>query len=298
MNFPKISVVTITYGHEKYIRETLDGVLMQQYAGPIEFIIANDNSPDQTDEVVKTYFQEHPAPENFEIKYTKHHINKGLSKNFVWALQQSQGKYIAFCEGDDYWTDINKLQKQVDFLERNSDFVLCFSDREVLNDKVMEITERLHDKTSFNKSEIPFTYVPPLTAVFRNVVNKIPSQLYSNFIDASLFLFLSQYGSFYYFNEKMAIYRIHEGGAYSGNSELTNYTRSTQARLSALLYLKDIDKIAVAIAVRYWLNLKKNKQFKRNSIKYFGEMVVIDNVLKSFISLNSKIRQIKDLLFK
>lgn len=121
---PKVSVVTITYGHEKYITETLDGVLMQQYQGPVEFIIANDNSPDATDEVVKKYFSENPAPENFEIKYTKHDTNKGMMPNFIWALEQATGEYIALCEGDDYWIDPLKLQKQVDFLESNPNYVM------------------------------------------------------------------------------------------------------------------------------------------------------------------------------
>lgn len=91
IDLPKVSVVTITYGHEKYITETLDGVLMQQYEGPVEFIIANDNSPDATDEVVKKYFLENPAPSNFEIKYTKHETNKGMMPNFIWALEQATG---------------------------------------------------------------------------------------------------------------------------------------------------------------------------------------------------------------
>ncbi|MCB4234492.1 glycosyltransferase [Kaistella anthropi] len=69
----------------------------------MEFIIANDNSPDATDEVVKKYFLENSVPGNFEIKYTKHETNKGMMPNFVWALEQATGEYIALCEGDDYW---------------------------------------------------------------------------------------------------------------------------------------------------------------------------------------------------
>jgi len=126
-NLPKVSVVTITYGHEKYIKETLDGVMMQQYSGPVEFIIANDNSPDATEEIVKKYFLENPAPSNFEIKYTKHAANKGMMPNFIWALEQATGKYIALCEGDDYWTDPLKLQKQVDFFEEYKECVFVFT---------------------------------------------------------------------------------------------------------------------------------------------------------------------------
>lgn len=134
----KVSVVTITYGHEKYIKETLDGVMMQQYSGPVEFIIANDNSPDATQEIVKKYFLENPAPSNFEIKYTKHATNKGMMLNFIWALEQATGKYIALCEGDDYWKDSLKLQKQVDFLEENKECVFVFTGAISLRGKVEE----------------------------------------------------------------------------------------------------------------------------------------------------------------
>lgn len=122
---PKVSVVTITYGHEEYIRDTLDGVLMQQYNGAIEFIIADDNSPDKTEEVVTNYFKEHPLPNNFEFKYTRHETNIGVMPNFIWAVQQASGKYIALCEGDDYWTDPYKLQKQVQVLEKNPQIKIC-----------------------------------------------------------------------------------------------------------------------------------------------------------------------------
>lgn len=129
---PKVSVVTITYGHEKYIAETLDGILMQQYDGPVEFIIANDNSPDATDEVVKKYFLENPAPSNFEIKYTKHETNKGMMPNFIWALEQATGKYIALCEGDDYWTDPKKLQLQREIM-KDEEISLTFHAAKTIN---------------------------------------------------------------------------------------------------------------------------------------------------------------------
>lgn len=123
---PKVSVVTITYGHQDYILDTLKGVLMQEYIGEIEFIIANDNSPDETDRVVTEFLNTNSIPSRFEIKYTKHEKNLGMMPNFIWALKQAKGKYIALCEGDDYWTDPLKLQKQVDFLEENGGYVACY----------------------------------------------------------------------------------------------------------------------------------------------------------------------------
>ena len=122
MNKPIVSVVMITYNHEKYIQQAVEGVLMQQTDFPIELIIADDASPDQTEKIVTTIKKKHPNG-NW-IKYTRHLQNKGMTENFMWALGQAQGKYIALCEGDDYWTDPYKLQKQVDFLEANEEYGL------------------------------------------------------------------------------------------------------------------------------------------------------------------------------
>lgn len=82
-NLPKISVVTITYGHQDYIVDTIKGVLMQDYKGSIEFIIANDNSQDETHRVVTEFLNTNSIPSRFEIKYTKHEKNLGIMPNFI-----------------------------------------------------------------------------------------------------------------------------------------------------------------------------------------------------------------------
>ncbi|PTS92382.1 hypothetical protein DBR27_19765, partial [Flavobacterium sp. HMWF030] len=126
-----VSVCVITYGHEKYIEQTIDGILMQEVDFDFELIISNDCSPDQTDEVVKSYLKDHPKSN--KVKYFSHKKNMGAYQNFVFSLENSNGKYIALCEGDDYWTNPLKLQKQVDFLESNPDFSICFTDYAVLS---------------------------------------------------------------------------------------------------------------------------------------------------------------------
>src|SRR5688572_14136755 len=118
-----VSVCMITYGHEPFIREAIEGVLMQRVEFNIEFIIADDASPDGTEQIIKEYVLSHPK--RHCIRYTKHESNKGMIGNLVWAIGECNGKYIALCEGDDYWTDPLKLQKQVDFLEQNNDCILC-----------------------------------------------------------------------------------------------------------------------------------------------------------------------------
>lgn len=246
---PKVSVVTITYGHEKYITETLDGVLMQQYDGPVEFIIANDNSPDATDEVVKKYFLKNPAPENFEIKYTKHDTNKGMMPNFIWALEQATGQYIALCEGDDYWSDKAKLQKQVDFLENNSAFSMIFSNAKVLI-QVSETDSNTNRGINIINCDRVYTgpqileqwTVPTATVMFRKTAlqNYLSKSYHTNpnflFGDIILFLSLAEGGSLYGMSEYFAVYRRHEGGA-------TNIKPSISHSIKFLNHLLEIINI-------------------------------------------------------
>lgn len=131
-----VSISMITYQHEKYIAQAIEGVLMQKGDFDIELVIANDCSPDKTDEIVSEYIAKHPRGNS--IKYYKHQINIGALQNFVFAIQKCTGKYIAFCDGDDYWVDPLKLQKQINFLEANSDYGLIFTNFEInLNDRIL-----------------------------------------------------------------------------------------------------------------------------------------------------------------
>ena len=114
----------ITYGHEKYIEEAINGVLMQECRFPIELIISNDCSPDNTNNIINNIIKNHPKSDI--IRYINHEKNIGMMPNFISALRNVNSKYVAICEGDDYWIDRFKLQKQVDFMEKNLDFSMCF----------------------------------------------------------------------------------------------------------------------------------------------------------------------------
>jgi glycosyltransferase involved in cell wall biosynthesis len=130
--YPRVSVCMITYGQEKFIAEAINGVLMQECDFEVEFIIANDCSPDKTDEIIQKIIDNHPK--SSWIKYIKHDENIGMMPNFIFAMQQCKGEYIALCEGDDYWTDPLKLQIQVDFLNKNPQYVIHSSCAEIVSD--------------------------------------------------------------------------------------------------------------------------------------------------------------------
>lgn len=119
---PLVSVVTITYNHERYISNCIEGVLSQITNFPIEFIIAEDCSTDRTRIICEDYARIHPEM----IRLITSENNLGYNANELRAMKSARGKYIAYCEGDDFWTDCMKLQKQVDFLESHPMYSICF----------------------------------------------------------------------------------------------------------------------------------------------------------------------------
>lgn len=109
-----VSIIVITYGQEKYIKQALDSVTMQKTNFKFEIIVGNDCSPDNTTEILKKYKDNG----NYVFNIINREENVGATKNLYLCVKEAKGKYIAFLEGDDYWIDENKLQKQFDFLEK------------------------------------------------------------------------------------------------------------------------------------------------------------------------------------
>jgi glycosyltransferase involved in cell wall biosynthesis len=210
-----VSVVMITYGHEQFITQAIEGVLLQKCNFEIELIIANDCSPDRTDEIVKQLIQNHSTL-NF-IKYTKHFENKGMMANFVWSLNQSKGKYIALCEGDDYWNDPLKLQKQINFLEQNKEFSMCFHSV-VINNSNLNYSYHfsIPKKSILELNDLILKhYIPTCSLVFRNdcLPENFPKWFELSIVgDIPLEILLAINGNAKYFDLDMAVYRKHDLG--------------------------------------------------------------------------------------
>lgn len=211
MQKPKVSVCMITYGHEMFIRQAIEGVLMQQCAFEVEFIISNDCSPDGTDDVIKNTINAHPN--GSWVNYIKHEKNLGMMPNFLHTLQKAQGKYIALCEGDDYWTDPLKLQKQVDFLENNKEYVMCFHkvdilkpNREIVDDFITKVPENHETLETLARLG---NYIHTPSVLFRNIIEEFPLEFEKSPIgDYFLYMMLAEHGKLKYLSEKMAIYRF------------------------------------------------------------------------------------------
>jgi glycosyltransferase involved in cell wall biosynthesis len=162
----------ITYGHEKFIEEAITGVLAQECDFQIELLIVNDCSPDKTHDIVMRILKSHQKA--ILIRYIKNKMNLGIMPNSIFALNQCKGQYSALCEGDDYWIDPLKLQKQVNILEANSEVMSCHTDVNnvnadgVFSDNKLKIWNYKNNILDI-KSSIFYPVAFSCSAVFRNI---------------------------------------------------------------------------------------------------------------------------------
>ncbi len=241
MGNPLVSVVMITYGHAEFIEKAINGILMQECCYDIELIIANDCSPDNTDNVIQNVIKKHPHG-NW-IKYTRHQNNIGMMPNFVYALREAKGKYIALCEGDDYWCDSLKLQKQIDFLEANSDFVMVAHRVDELYDGVI-----LSADWRWNKKKVDFTLVDYLyqlffhtsSVLYRNI--DLPNYINNTNLlqgDIAVFTYILTKGKLHYFEDIMSVYRKHKGGV-SNSLQHNDYLKNMISKVNIYNNLNEI----------------------------------------------------------
>ncbi|RYE55350.1 MAG: glycosyltransferase [Sphingobacteriales bacterium] len=219
-----LSVCLITYNHVKYIGQAIEGVLMQHVDFPFELVIADDCSTDGTREILIDYQNKYPD----RIKLILQTSNVGAYQNWKDLIFYPRSKYIAYFEGDDYWTDPDKLQKQVEFLEGNDDFAICFHRvYELAEGKVPElsnlntlITQETYTIEDIAKGNFMYT----VSVVFRNgLFADFPSWLKDSPVgDYPLHMLNAKKGLIKYFPEIMAVYRKHAAGIWSHHDVTVN----------------------------------------------------------------------------
>ena len=224
INLPLVSICCITYNHEKFISAAIEGFLNQKTKFHIEIIIHDDASTDMTAEIIRRF--ENQNPNLFHNIYqTENQYSKYGNRVLTNTFEVARGKYIAICEGDDYWTDPFKLQKQVDFLENNPDYEICYHNVELqFLDKKLPIDLREADPwDSYDLSDVIATSnffrrknaTPGHTssALFkREHVNFLKWYYHCNSGDIPLFIFLAGYGLSKYLHETMGVHNIHNNG--------------------------------------------------------------------------------------
>ena len=219
---PHLSVLMITYNHERYIAEALDSVLSQRTHFPFEIIIGEDCSTDQTRAIVSHYRKRFPK----RITLLARERNIGMSRNFAETYSFCRGRYVALLEGDDYWTNPYKLQQQVDFLDADSSFSICYHDALVVGEHGRKEPWRwctFTQPVSTLRDLIVGNYIPTCAAVVRNhQVKEFPEWFFSlQMADWPFFILNALHGKIAFLNQVMAHYR-RASGIWSGDSEIKN----------------------------------------------------------------------------
>lgn len=209
-----VSVIMITYNHENYIKEAIEGILNQDCDFDYELIIANDCSTDNTNIVINDLIRSNKS--KVKIEYFNHEVNLGMIPNFVFVLEQSKGKYIAICEGDDYWTDPLKLQKQVDFLEVNEEYSYCGHQSSELKNDI--VRETLIPVKEFTFKELIFSNLLNTATLLirKEAISKLPV-FFKNVPagDWALQLIAIKDKKAFVLNDNMSVYRVHSQGVWS-----------------------------------------------------------------------------------
>jgi glycosyltransferase involved in cell wall biosynthesis len=222
----KVSVCMITYKHEAFISQAILGVLSQITDFGIELIIADDASPDHTEELVRGLIDF--SSNGNSIRYFRHKKNIGMRLNFIWALKKCRGEYISLCEGDDYWTDPYKLQKQINFMDANPSVAGCFHDAVTVDDKgnVLKANHFESPKEIYDQFDSLTKYgsaYATCTLMFRSkVLGELPKWFARSACDYTLGFLISGFGHIAHVKMNMGAYRIHKGGVWQGQDPIKN----------------------------------------------------------------------------
>lgn len=264
---PLVSICCHTYNHEIYIRDALEGFIMQKTDFPFEVIVHDDASTDMTTEIIREYEAEYPDVIN-PIYQNENQFSKGIRPSTI-TFKVAKGKYIAFCEGDDYWTDPLKLQKQVDFLENNPNYVICYHDAHILDETNKIISKSKlpeNSKKDFSGLEMKKgkAFILTLSACFRNVISEFPEETkYVKNGDKFLFSLLGEFGDGKYLENILpAAYRVHSGGIWSTKS-------------------RDMKKIMLATTF-YWMSIYYKKE-KEKELACYLKCKALQNMLHDSI---------------
>ncbi len=236
MSNPAVSVCCITYNHEKYIRDALEGFLMQQTNFSFEILIHDDASTDGTADIIREYEAKYPGIIK-PIYQTENQYSKGIDISATFNFPRVQGKYIALCEGDDFWTDPHKLQIQYDFMESHPDYSLCGCRSWHLNEIkkyfLAPRTKREWHEMYPGMESVAFLWDRPFeTATFffrcdalKRVVNLIVRDTEKMpFGDVQLMYHLAQQGKTKCLPQRMAVYRMHRNSAMNFSGESRGFT--------------------------------------------------------------------------
>lgn len=228
---PKLTVLCLTYNQEKFVSQTLNGFIMQKTNFSYEVIISDDASQDKTPEIIESFAQEYPSI----IKPILRQNNVGPARNWLEALNSIKSEYVLYTDGDDYFTDPYKLQKQVDYLDSHPECSICFhpvlvkwernTEKDVNKDTIFPTSKfRFHKEMLTLDDLLQHNFIQTNSCMYRwrfNQKEQILDVFPDNIIPGDYFLHLlhAQKGKIGFIPDIMSVYRIHDGGIWNGSGK-------------------------------------------------------------------------------
>ncbi|MES2132266.1 MAG: glycosyltransferase [Bacteroidota bacterium] len=313
---PVLSVVVITYNQEKYIAQALDSILHQKCSYAYEVIVGEDCSIDATGDIVKEYAKNHPD----KVFLSLNEKNNGAIANEKKCIEKAKGKYICFLEGDDYWMDELKLQKQIDFLEANPDYGLVHADV----DHYYEATGKTeHHVNRSNHVKVPegaiFNdlmkpdpfFIKPATVCFRKELVRqyfdYDLAIKENWplTDFPLWLDIAFHSKVHYIDEVFATYRLLNESAsrtQSPKKKLRFHNGLYHIKQTYIAKYKASDAIKLAIDENYYRVLLKiaynlgDGLLAQKAINYFKTHGLNINLNEKLLALGAEHKPVKSIL--
>lgn len=264
--YPKVSVVLLTYNHEKFIAQAIQSILMQETNFNYEITIIEDCSTDSTRDIIFDFQKRDPD----KIRLVLAEENQNDNRAWGREILNARSSYIALLDGDDYWISPHKLQKQVDFLENHPECSICFHNVYVVYEDediephpfhmwkpIYHISKFLPKSTSTLEDIVAGNFIQTCSVMFRaRLFDEFPSWFYNFPIgDWPLHILNAEYGNIGYLDEMLGVYRVHSGGLWSGS-------------MSANRRFDDIEKmIYMYEMINCHLNFKYNEKI-RKSVTY------------------------------
>ncbi|TDT43467.1 glycosyltransferase involved in cell wall biosynthesis [Halospina denitrificans] len=288
---PLVTIQCITFNHRSFLDDAINGFLMQETNFPFEILIHDDASTDGTRELIEEYQAKYPRIIKTVLQSENQYSQGRRALSFLH--HKSHGKYIAVCEGDDYWTDKKKLQIQVDFLERHPDYVISGHDAFVIDENSKELTlSKLSNshKKDYTGDELSKSNALILTMswVYRNIIPDFAPE--RNFVrngDKFLISILGRYGKSHFHDEiQPAAYRIHSGGVWSYSGSDSKLDDMINTLFWMYRYYKRKEEKELSAFYR--------KEFKRHVL----QKATFAELLKAFLSKLIFIERLKPLARK
>jgi glycosyltransferase involved in cell wall biosynthesis len=278
---PVVTILCPTYSHVNFIRDAIEGFLIQETTFPVEIIVRDDASSDGTAEIVRDYQEKYPQL-IVAILHKENQYSKG-KKPFPETYAMARGEFVAFCEGDDYWTDPKKLEIQFEYLTQNPDCVGCFHQSRLVDEsrKILRENLKVFVKHKYNRieafQELQSSYATN-SLLFRNQFQQLlPDWFLKKPNDMALEVLLTTQGNLGFIDRNMSDYRKHSGGVWSQKSpEMQNFELMHRFQLW-------IDDKEFPEYLKYYCQENICKLLEYNNFKY--ELVNLSNQVEHFKSI-------------